>query len=452
MNNYRRERTADAATTLETESNQQAKSILEIMRQKFALLDYPILIVMVSLILISFVMVFSATMYLRPDELSPPNPFSYLLTQFTATVAGLIGLVIAVGLKYKFYENIKVLNFVMSALVLGLFSLTIIGSIGGGTQSWLSLGFASFQPSELSKIASVLILSRLLEDQQREVILSQEEISNKQRNTSILLIVVAVLFIFFQPDLGMVVLIVGTLVIIAMQQYLSAKQNVIMYAMFAGLIGVLNLFSRVASDWLVNQPSYQLNRIGSFTNPFLYPQHAGYQLISGYIAFSRGGWFGVGLGQGATKRGELPAGHTDFILANIGEETGLLGIILVIGLLFTLIFMIYRWAAQATSHFRRNVLFGIATLFLLQSFINIGGIAGLIPLTGVTLPFVSYGGSSMLVSILTVAIAQVMIIEEKVQKQKQLAEAYQKEMEAFESLEKKPQGLTLVHSRKEKSR
>ena len=123
----------------------------------------------------------------------------------------------------------------------------------------------------------------------------------------------------------------------------------------------------------------------------------------------------MGIGQGETKKYSLPAGHTDFILANIGEETGLIGIALILGLLFSLIFMIYRWAVMSKSHFRRNVLFGMATMLLIQSFINIGGVAGIIPLTGVTLPFISYGGSSMLISIMAIAVVQVMIIEEKKQ-------------------------------------
>lgn len=451
MDNYRRERQIEPATSSKTERSQTTDSLLDKMRQKFALLDYPILIVMMILILIGFVMIFSATMYYRPDGVSAPDPFGFVMTQFMATVAGLVGLSILVALKYKFFENIIVLNTAMIGLVIALIYLKLNGLIGGGAQSWISLGFVSFQPSEIAKIASVLILARLLQDQQREVILAEETITAKTRNMSILLIAVAVILILVQPDFGMVALIVGTLIIVAMQQYLSAKLNLVMYAGFVGLVGLVKVIGRAASEWLVNHPNYQLNRIGSFPNPFLYPQTEGYQLISGYLAFSRGGWFGVGIGQGMTKRGALPAGHTDFILAILGEETGLFGIILVIGLLFAFIFMIYRWAAQSVSHFRRNVLFGIGTMFLLQSFINLGGIAGLIPLTGVTLPFVSYGGSSMLVSIMTVAIAQVMIIEEKVEAQKRLEEAYQEEIKAIENekVEKYRAGLTLVHSRKQ---
>ncbi|MGO4929012.1 FtsW/RodA/SpoVE family cell cycle protein [Fundicoccus sp. Sow4_D5] len=451
MNNYRREIQTNTATNSETERSHATESLLDKIRQKFALMDYLMLIVMLILILIGFVMIFSATMYYSPDGVSAPEPFSFVMTQFMATMVGLVGLSILVALKYKFFENIIVLNTAMTGLVLSLVFLKIYGLTGGGAQSWISFGFASFQPSEISKIASVLVLARLLQDQQREVILAEEKITSRTKNISILLIAVAVILILFQPDFGMVALIMGTLIIVAMQQYLSAKLNLVMYGLFVVLIGVVNVFGRVASEWLVNHPSYQLNRLGSFTDPFLYPQTAGYQLISGYLAFSRGGWLGVGIGQGVTKRGSLPAGHTDFILAILGEETGLLGIIVVIGLLFVFIFMIYRWAAQSTSHYRRNVLFGIATMFLLQSFINLGGIAGLIPLTGVTLPFVSYGGSSMLVSIMTVAIAQVMIIEEKVEAKKRLEEAYQEEIKAIENarIEGPRKGLTLVHSRKQ---
>lgn len=454
MDNYRRVSNAKATTYQNHDQELESVSTLDKMRQKFALIDLPIMFVMTLLIIISFIMVFSSTMHLKADGLTAPNPFSFMLTQAGAAIGGFIALGILVALKYKFYENIILLNMAMAILVISLLALTVIGSIGGGAQSWISLGFASFQPSEVSKVASILIVSRLLQDQQREVVLSNEqEISNKMRNISILLITTAVLLILAQPDLGMVILIVGSLIILVAQQYLSVKLNASLYILIGTGIVVLNAFSRLASDWLVNHPSYQLNRIGSFTNPFLYPQSEGYQLINGYLAFSRGGWFGVGIGQGVTKRFSLPAGHTDFILANIGEETGLLGVSLVIGLLFVLIFMIYRWAAQSVSDFRRNVLFGIATLFLVQTFVNLGGIAGVIPLTGVTLPFVSYGGSSMLVSIFTIGIAQVMIIEEKQQAkravEKRLKEEYEQTVKTNERLKNQTAGLTLVHSRKQ---
>ena len=443
MDNYRRETKVKAATGQKTKSNQQTAETIARIRHKFTLLDYPMLLVMALLILMGYVMIFSSTMYLGE------NPMSFFLKQFAATGLGIVAFMIGISVKSKVLENIKFLNIAMLGLVIALFVLMIIGEIGGGAQSWVFIGAASFQPSELLKFVSVLVVSRLLAYQQREVILSKEEISKKTIFISILLIITAVFLVLEQPDLGMAAIIVGTMLIVTVQQTYNRKINLLMYTSFAGIVLLMNLLSRLASDWLISNQGYRFSRLGSYTNPFLYSQDDGYQLISAYLAFSRGGWFGVGLGQGVTKKQSLPAGHTDFILANIGEEAGLLGVIVVISLLFALIFMIYRWAAQSTSHFRRNVLFGVATSLLIQSFINIGGIAGLIPLTGVTLPFISYGGSSMIVSIVTVAVAQVMIIEEKLQMQLRLDEAYQQELAAIGNIEKKRTGLTLVHSRKQ---
>ena len=452
MDNYRREMNSTKNFDNNEEKSHEKLPFIERLKRKLQLLDYPILIIMTILIIISLIMVFSSTMYLSEDGISAPDPFGYMMTQFFAVIVGFVGIIVMISINYKMYRNIIFLNSVMTVLIGFLFLLIFRGVIGGGAQSWFSLGFASFQPSELVKLLSVLVLARLLENQQREVILAYEEFSDKTSKYSILLLSASIILILLQPDLGMVILIVGTLFIMMVQQNLSFKINLAMYSgAFIAVIGV-NIFSRLASDWLVSVDSYQINRLGSFSNPFKYPQHDGYQLISGYLAFSRGGWLGLGIGQGETKRYSLPAGHTDFILANIGEETGLIGIALILGLLFSLIFMIYRWAVMSKSHFRRNVLFGMATMLLIQSFINIGGVAGIIPLTGVTLPFISYGGSSMLISIMAIAVVQVMIIEEKKQVIIIQAETEKKLNDAMlneDGFYKRDHGLKLVHSRKQ---
>ena len=163
----------------------------------------------------------------------------------------------------------------------------------------------------------------------------------------------------------------------------------------------------------MNQANPRWWRLGSFVNPFNDAKKAGFQLIGAYLAFSRGDWFGVGIGQGITKQTDLPAGHTDFILAVVGEELGLIGVIVLLGLIFAMIIRILVWAYRSQDYFRRSVLSGMGILFLLQVLINVGGIAGLIPLTGVTLPFVSYGGSSMMVSVLAIGIVQIFIMAEK---------------------------------------
>lgn len=412
MNNYRRGVTKHVATTSSDEP-MNTLSFWETLKLKISLLDYRILIVMTLLILIGIVMVFSSTMYLIEPGATTSDPFGFLTRQFIAISAGYIGIVVTALLPFKLFENINLLNIGMMIVSILLVFTYFIGVVGGGARSWIVVGPLSFQPSELTKIMSILIVSWLLKHYERLVILSRETISHRTTMVSVSLIAFSIVVILIQPDFGMVALIIATLSIIWIQNRFSTKMNLIIVAVVTFGFMSLTLFSHIFSDALVDSDWYQFQRIGSFSNPFLYPQTYGYQLINGYLAFSRGGWFGVGLGQGLTKRGALPAGHTDFILAVIGEEFGLIGVMVVIGLLFLLIYYLFVWAAWAKDTYRRNALVGIAAILFIQSFINLAGIGGLIPLTGVTLPFVSYGGTSIAVSMIAIGIAQAMIIQEK---------------------------------------
>lgn len=412
MNNYRRGVSKRVATTSSDEP-MNTLSFGETLKLKISLLDYRILIVMTLLILIGIVMVFSSTMYLIAPGDTTSDPFGFLIRQFTAIIGGYIGIVLMALFPFKLFENINLLNIGMIVVVILLVVTYFRGVIGGGARSWLLIGPFSFQPSELTKIMSILIVSWLLKHYERLVILSKETISHRTTMVSAGLIALSIMIILIQPDFGMVALIIATLSIIWIQNRFTTKANLIIVGVVTSGFMLLTLLSNIFSDALVNSNWYQFQRIGSFSNPFLYPQTHGYQLINGYLAFSRGGWFGVGLGQGLTKRGALPAGHTDFILAVIGEEFGLVGVIVVIVLLFLLIYYIFAWAAWAEDSYRRNVLVGIAAILFIQSFINLAGIGGLIPLTGVTLPFVSYGGTSIGVSMIAIGIAQAMIIQEK---------------------------------------
>ena len=154
-------------------------------------------------------------------------------------------------------------------------------------------------------------------------------------------------------------------------------------------------------------------RLASFIDPFRYSSDSGYQIIQGLMAFSRGGLFGMGLGQGVSKQGILPVIESDYILANIGEELGLLGVLVVISLLFSLIVILYQRAASSSDIYRKSILIGVASLLLIQSLINIGGVVSVLPLTGVTLPFISYGGTSMIAMLSSIGLALRMIIEDR---------------------------------------
>ncbi|UUX34286.1 FtsW/RodA/SpoVE family cell cycle protein [Fundicoccus culcitae] len=382
-------------------------------KEKFQLIDYPILIITLLLILIGLFSVFSATMYIPDPETGISDPFGSFMTQYLSVIIGFVGLGILLILPFQLFKEINLLLAVQLILVIVLILTLIVGVIMGGAKSWIEIGGFSFQPSELAKITNILLVSYIVSHFKSLRIFSSEIFNNKHSLMAMVLLFATIVLVGLQPDFGMLIIMLVTLAFIYFPNHYSFKTNVVFLSLSIILYGLIILLANRYSDQLVNSGHYMLERIGSFVDPFAFEQTAGYQLINGYLAFSRGGFFGVGLGLGITKRGSLPAGHTDFILAVIGEETGLVGVALVLMLIFGLVFYLYRRAAMCRQAYNRNVISGIASLFLIQTLVNVGGISGLIPLTGVTLPFISSGGTSMIVSLIAIGIAEIFIIDDK---------------------------------------
>lgn len=258
------------------------------------------------------------------------------------------------------------------------------------------------------------MISWLIKYYDREVILTKRKLPNwiNVNNAAIASLVISWFLILLQPDLGMLIILTVTLGLIFLLTKGSLKWNVIAYSVvFVGYL-LLTIIGRQFGDWLVSKDFHMFERIASFIDPFRYSSDSGYQIIQGLMAFSRGGWFGMGLGEGVSKQGALPVIESDYILANIAEELGLIGVLVVVGLLFSLIVIIYQRAAASTELYRKSVLIGVASLLLVQSVINIGGVVSILPLTGVTLPFISYGGTSMIAMLSAIGLALRMIVEE----------------------------------------
>ncbi|MEG0474799.1 MAG: FtsW/RodA/SpoVE family cell cycle protein, partial [Carnobacterium sp.] len=171
------------------------------------------------------------------------------------------------------------------------------------------------------------------------------------------------------------------------------------------ILGVVELVQIFGTKLPFLQP-YQYDRFLAFWDPFEVSQSAGLQLVNSYYALSRGGLFGVGIGQSVQKTGYLPEPYTDFIISILGEELGLIGVLFVLGLFIFLVLRIYLVAIRTKDPFGSLLCIGIATMFLIQGSINLGGVLGLLPITGVTFPFISYGGSSTLV--LTISIGLIL--------------------------------------------
>jgi cell division protein FtsW len=268
-----------------------------------------------------------------------------------------------------------------------------VGHEVNGSSRWINLGFYNLQPSEMAKLFMVFYLAAYLDRRREEVIGSWIGFLKPM-----LLLVIAIVLLHFEPDHGAMVIMIGTC--FSMIFLSGAKLHRFALVLLVCVAGVVAL--------AIMKP-YVLDRFESFMNPWAaeYVYGEGYQLTQALIAFGRGGWFGEGLGNSIQKLYFLPEAHTDFVLAIVAEEFGLLGVSVVIGLFIALIaqaFSIGKKVEATGDLFQAYVAYGIAMLFACQTLINVGVNIGLLPTKGLTLPFLSYGGNSLLVSCFMVAI------------------------------------------------
>ncbi|MBG9986633.1 FtsW/RodA/SpoVE family cell cycle protein [Facklamia sp. DSM 111018] len=406
-NNFRTiPRSSDGNQFQKMEEEQKTTWIQKIFRNRQLMgLGDPLIFIMSLLLLIfSAMMVFSATIY--------EDPMGFMLKQVGSMIVGMVVVAMIRLVPLDWFLSIRLMNVVL-VVVLILIGLTaVLGQEAGGATSWLALSGVNFQPSELFKLVVVLVIARIIAQFSRTYLIKLETSPIWRYYFPIACMLLSLLLIVLQPDFGGAMIIIGTTVAMLMVFWFAPINNLKLIGL--GLIVyVLAIFlTNYFSDFLVNSNYHAFERFGSFVNPFNYAQSTGYQIINSYLAFSRGGLWGVGLGQGQIKA-NLPAAHTDFILAVVAEEFGLLGVVVVVGLLLALIFHLLRTAATMNIRFHRICLTGFAILLLLQMFVNVGGLSGLIPLTGVTLPFISYGGSSMIINLMMIGIVQKLIAEEK---------------------------------------
>ena len=268
-----------------------------------------------------------------------------------------------------------------------------IGTVVNGSARWIDLGLFRLQPSELAKVFMVVYLAAYLERHLDEV---RERWSGFMK--PMLVIAGAVVLLHLEPDHGAMVILMLTAFCMIFLAGARLYRFALMLTLCLGAIAYL----------AVTKP-YVIVRFSSFLNPWAAENvyGGGYQLTQALIAFGRGEWFGVGLGNSIQKLYFLPEAHNDFVLAIIGEELGLLGVLLIVALFSVFVvkaFMIGKTAHQQNQLFNAFVAYGLALLFAGQAMINIGVNIGLLPTKGLTLPFLSYGGASLIVSCFMVAL------------------------------------------------
>jgi len=315
----------------------------------------------------------------------------YFIMQIVWVLSGLVLLIITAAIDYSmfrmYYKLIYCANILMLVLVL------LVADKVNGARSWLGIGSLGIQPSEFMKISLIIFFARKIEDFEDDI--------NNLKNLGILFLYAALPLglILMQPDLGTAMVIVFTIVGMLFMAGLNIK--IIMGGAVAAAASVLAVwFSPVP----ILKP-YQKFRILTLFDPQADPLGSGYHMTQSLIAIGSGQLFGMGFGKGLQNEGKfLPESHTDFIFSILGEEFGFVGGILLIILFASLIFRCLRIARIAKDKFASMIVVGVMSMIIFQMFQNIGMTIGLMPITGITLPFVSYGGSSMWASMIGIGL------------------------------------------------
>ena len=344
--------------------------------------DKKLLLAMLSLMSIGLIMVASASMSYA--EHSYGNAFYFVQRHLIYLLLASLSFVAAYMAPTHFWyrHGISLLFGVVVLLVLVL--MPGIGREVNGSRRWINLGLFSLQVSELAKLAIVIFMAGYLQRQQH---LLREKWQALALPLGIAGLLAGLLII--QPDFGSVVVLIGT--VMGMLFIAGVK---LWQFLLLGAIGGCGLAS------LAVLSPYRMQRLVTFLDPWADQYDSGYQLTQSLIAFGRGEWFGVGLGKSVQKMFYLPEAHTDFVFAIFAEEFGLLGVLVVVGLFVLLVarmIRLSRMAIRQQDWFTGYCCFGFSILIAGQAFINIGVTSGLLPTKGLTLPFISYGGSSLLV-------------------------------------------------------
>lgn len=316
------------------------------------------------------------------------DSFYYVKHQSVFFLVGLIGIYILSKIDYKIYYKYSNQILFISLILLVLVLIPGIGQIRNGSRSWFGIGSFGFQPSELSKLALIIFVSKYLSKNEKEV-------KSITKGVFPILIIIFLFFglIMLEPDFGTGMVIVATLFVMLFTS--NIRLSFFGYIIVLGIIGIIGL--------IIAAP-YRMARIISFINPWSDPLGSGFQIIQSLYAISPSGLFGTGLGKSIQKHFYLPEPQTDFIFAIISEELGIIGIIIISILFITIFTNTIKISIISKDLFAKYLSFGLIIGIIIQTLLNISVVIGLVPVTGVTLPFISYGGSSLLISMASIGI------------------------------------------------
>ncbi len=352
-------------------------------------MDYPLLFCALGLLAFGFVMVTSASMSI--GETCCRDPFHYAIRHGLALSLALAAGLLTFRVPTEWWERYGTWLFLLSGLVLVMVLIPGIGRSVNGATRWIPLGPLNLQPSEFVKLFAILYVAGYLVRHADKV---ANEISGFIR--PMILIGIAAALILMQPDFGTTAVMLATVMGLLFLGGASLMPFILLLgAVAAGLVALVIL------------SPYRLARVVSFLNPWEDPFNSGYQLSQALIAFGRGEWLGVGLGNGIQKQFFLPEAHTDFLASVIGEELGLAGMLVLIAAFCFLVWRAIAIGVRAEAvkrPFETYVAQGIGIWLGLQAFVNIGVNVGVLPTKGLTLPFMSYGSNSVIVDCMAIAV------------------------------------------------
>lgn len=356
--------------------------------------DFLLLFLTFSLVGFGLVMVFSASSMISvASEFTNYNAWYFTKKQIIWASLGTMAMFVLMNIPVQRLRKWFHLFFAVTVVLLIL--VLLIGKEVKGARSWFGFGTLGIQPTEFAKLAVVLYLSSLINKK-------GETIRDFQTGLLPVFIIVGLVagLIMLQPDLGSMLILLSCALIVIIAGGANLIHLIKTGALLTGALGLfLGVYLLVANNY-----GYRIERITSFFNPWNDPQDASYQLVQSLYAFGHGGITGTGIGRSIQKLYYLPEAHNDFIFAIIGEELGFIG-----SALFLLVYLAFIWRGlivtlRSGELFNMLIGIGIVGMIGIQAIVNIGGVTGSIPITGVTLPLISYGGSSLLVTMASVGI------------------------------------------------
>lgn len=347
-------------------------------------IDKHLLIAVIILSLFGLLMIYSSSNIWAEYKFN--DPYKYLKSQAIFLILGYTIIYIVSKINYQIYYKYSNIILFICIILLILVLIPGIGSVRNGSRSWFGIGSFGIQPSEFAKLGIIIFTSKYL---------NNNKIKSIKSSVFPILLIVILLFglIMLQPDFGTGVILVMTIITMLFVSGVNMS-----FFIKLGILGLLGIAV------LVIIAPYRLERITSFLNPWADPLGSGFQIIQSLYAIGPGGLLGMGLGNSIQKHFYLPEPQTDFIFSIISEELGFAGVLIVATLFVTIIKRGLNISLNQEDNFAKYLAFGISFSLAFQTILNLMVVVGLIPVTGVTLPFLSYGGSSLLVSMIGIGI------------------------------------------------